>query len=106
MSDEQRLAEIEQRLTEMETMIENILARNETNDRALLSAGMGDLRGMVDQFRTVVTVVLGDDDLGIEPLRPMVVRLQSQYDRAKWFAGSLVTTNAGTIAAWISTLLK
>ena len=109
MTDEQRLARIEQRLVEMQTTIDVLTTRNEKMDRALAAAGMvnpNEVRQMFDDLKTVRVVVLGDKHLGIEPLRPMVVGLQQSIDRAKWIAGSLATSNVGTIAAWISTLLK
>lgn len=101
-----RLSEIERRLDAIERAINETNARNQEIDRALLSSGFHDIRAMVDAFRTLTIVVLGSDDLHIKPLRPMVERLDLAYVRAKWVAGTLATSNIGTLAAWISTLLQ
>ncbi len=51
-------------------------------------------------------VLLGDEKLNVKPLRPMVDELTTAYSRLKWVAGTLATSNVGTVAAWISTLIK
>lgn len=110
MTNDERLAEIERRLTEIETRVDVMIEKTgegfAEHERAIAASGFRDVRELTETIRNVSIVVLGDDELGIEPLRPMVVRLQTAYDRAKWIAGSLATTNVGSILAWVSTLLK
>lgn len=97
---------IDKRLDHMEESVVEIQRRNNEIDNAMVASGFSDIREMVDIFRTSSIVLLGDEDLGIEPLRPMVENLNKAYSRFKWVAGTLATSNVGTLAAWLSTLLK
>lgn len=64
----------------------------------------------VDHLETssnrLTLLVMGDEDLGVAPMRETLGEIAIAYDRAKWAAGALGVTNVGALIAWLTTLSK
>jgi hypothetical protein len=75
-----------------------------------LEKTVGDSMGKVDKLESaserLTLLVMGDEDLGVPPMRDILGELAIAYDRAKWAAGALGITNVGAIIVWLTTLSK